>query len=86
MNLEPLADKIRAFNFHTIEIDGNDMQQVVNALNEAYTVQEKPIAIICNTIKGKGVSFMEGKAEWHGKAPKQEEYEKAIEELRRGVE
>ena len=68
MNLEPLADKIRAFNFHTIEIDGNDMQQVVNALNEAYTVQEKPIAIICNTIKGKGVSFMENNPKWHNGA------------------
>ena len=81
MNLEPLADKIRAFNFHTIEIDGNDMQQVVNALNEAYTVQGKPIAIICNTIKGKGVSFMENNPKWHNGAISDEEYKIAMKDL-----
>jgi len=81
MNLEPLADKIRAFNFHTIEIDGNDMQQVVNALNEAYTVQGKPIAIICNTIKGKGVSFMENNPKWHNGAISDEEYKIAMQDL-----
>ena len=81
MNLEPLSDKIRAFNFHTIEIDGNDMQQVVNALNEAYTVQEKPIAIICNTIKGKGVSFMENNPKWHNGAISDEEYKIAMKNL-----
>ncbi len=81
MNLEPLADKIRTFNFHTIEIDGNDMQQVVNALNEAYTVQGKPIAIICNTIKGKGVSFMENNPKWHNGAISDEEYKIAMQDL-----
>ena len=78
---KPLADKIRAFNFHTLEIDGNNMEQVVNALNEAYQVTDKPIAIVCNTVKGKGVSFMENQAAWHGKAPSDEQLEEAIKEL-----
>ena len=81
MNLEPLADKIRAFNFNTIEIDGNDIQQVVDALNEAYTVQGKQIAIICNTIKGKGVSFMENNPKWHNGAISDEEYKIAMKDL-----
>lgn len=81
MNLEPLKQKVEAFNFHTIEIDGNNMEQVVNALYESYEVKDKPIAIICNTIKGKGVSFMENNAGWHGKAPNDEEYKLALKEL-----
>lgn len=81
MNLEPLTDKIKAFNFHTIEIDGNDMQQAVNSLNEAYTVTDKPIAIICNTIKGKGISFMENNPKWHNGAISDEEYEIAMRDL-----
>ena len=59
MNLEPLVTKIKAFNFHTIEINGNNMEEVVNSLEEAYKINDKPTAIICNTIKGKGISFME---------------------------
>ena len=57
MNLEPLVDKIRAFNFHVIELDGNNMEQVVNGLNEAHIIKDKPVAIIANTVKGKGVSL-----------------------------
>ena len=68
MNLEPLAEKIKAFNFHVIEIDGNSMEQVVEALNEAVTIKDKPIAIISNTVKGKGVSFMENNPKWHSGA------------------
>ena len=81
MNLEPLADKIKAFNFHTIEIDGNDMEQVVNSLNEAYGVTDKPIAIICHTVKGKGVSFMENNPMCHNGQISDEEYKIAIQDL-----
>ena len=81
MNLEPLAEKIKAFNFHVIEIDGNSMEQVVEALNEAVTIKDKPIAIISNTVKGKGVSFMENQAAWHGTAPSKEQCETALKEL-----
>lgn len=86
MNLEPLSDKIKAFNFHVIEIDGNDMEQVVNALNEAYTVKGMPTAIISNTVKGKGVSFMENNPKWHSGAISNEEYEIAMKELERAEE
>lgn len=86
MNLEPLAEKIKAFNFHVIEIDGNNMEQVVNALNEAFTIKDKPIAIISNTIKGKGVSFMENNPKWHSGAISDEEYEIAMKDLERTEE
>lgn len=81
MNLEPLKQKVEAFNFHTIEIDGNDMEQVVNALYESYEVKDKPIAIICNTIKGKGVSFMENNPKWHNGEISDEEYKIAMQDL-----
>lgn len=86
INLEPLADKIKAFNFHVIEIDGNDMEQVVNGLNEAYLVNDKPVAIICNTIKGKGVSFMENNPKWHSGGISEEEYKIAINDLEKAEE
>lgn len=86
MNLEPLAEKIKAFNFHVIEIDGNNMKQVVEALNEAFTIKDKPIAIISNTIKGKGVSFMENNPKWHSGAISDEEYEIAMKDLERTEE
>lgn len=81
MNLEPLVDKIKAFNFHTIEIDGNNMEQVVNALNEAYKIKDKPIAIVCNTIKGKGISYMENNPKWHTGQISDEEYKIAMQDL-----
>ena len=81
MNLEPLKQKVEAFNFHTIEIDGNNMEQVVNALYESYEVKDKPIAIICNTIKGKGVSFMENNPKWHNGEISDEEYKIAMHDL-----
>ena len=81
INLESLTDKFRVFNFHTIEIDGNDMEQVVNALNEAYQVTDKPIAIVCNTIKGKGISFMENNPKWHNGQISDEEYKIALQDL-----
>ena len=81
INLEPLAEKVRSFNFHTIEIDGNNMEQVVSALNEAYQVTDKSIAIICNTAKGKGISFMENNPKWHNGQISDEEYKIALKDL-----
>ncbi|MDI6828642.1 MAG: transketolase, partial [Armatimonadota bacterium] len=82
MNIEPIADKYRAFGWHVIEIDGHDIAQIAAAFEEAKTVKGKPTIVIGDTIKGKGVSFMENEASWHGIAPKKEQFEKAIEELR----
>ncbi len=81
MNLEPLADKIRAFNWALIEIDGHDYGQILAALDKAHAVKGRPTFIKAHTIKGKGVSFMEGKIEWHGKAPTPEQGEQAIQEI-----
>ena len=83
MPIEPVADKWRAFGWHVMEIDGHDMAQVVDALETAKTVKGQPTIIIAETVKGKGVSFMENVAEWHGKAPCAEEATCALEEIRR---
>ncbi len=82
MPLEPLADKFRAFNWTVIEIDGHNMQEIVDAANRARATYENPTAIICHTIPGKGVDFMENKYEWHGKPPNAEEGRIALMELR----
>ena len=81
MNPMPIKEKYDAFGWHTIEIDGHDYNQIENAVNEAKNTKGKPTAIICKTIKGKGVSFMEGEASWHGSAPNEEQYNQAIKEL-----
>ncbi len=83
MNVEPLADRYRSFGWEVVEIDGHDMKQVVEALQNAKSapVAGKPTVIIANTVKGKGVSFMENVAGWHGKAPNYDEMVKAIGEL-----
>lgn len=81
MNLEPLINKWRAFNWNTLEIDGHNFPEIIRSLDEAESVKEKPTLILCHTTKGKGVSFMEGKWEWHGKAPNREEGERAIQEI-----
>jgi transketolase len=81
MPLEPLGDKYRAFNWHVIECDGNDMTALVAAFDEAKTVKGKPQVIVANTVPGKGVSFMEGDYLWHGKPPKQDEADAALREL-----
>ena len=78
--LNNLAEKIKAFNWNVIEIDGHNIPQIYDAIELAKT-STRPTAIIAKTIKGKGVSFMENNAGWHGKAPKKEEFEKAMEEL-----
>ncbi len=80
MSLDSLSDKIRAFNLDVIEIDGHDYNQIYDAIEKAKT-SETPVVIIANTIKGKGVSFMENNAGWHGTAPKKDEYERAMQEL-----
>ncbi|WP_276856226.1 transketolase [Enterocloster lavalensis] len=81
INLEPLADKLAAFNYHVIVIDGNDMEQVVNALKEVRTVSGRPVAIVANTVKGKGVSFMENVPKWHSSGLTDAEYETAMRDL-----
>ncbi|MGN0155809.1 MAG: transketolase [Lachnospiraceae bacterium] len=77
----PIDQKFEAFGFHVINIDGNDFDQIRSACKEARTIKGKPTAIIAKTVKGKGVSFMEGEAGWHGKAPNDEQYEAAMKEL-----
>ncbi len=77
----PIAEKFAAFNFHTIEINGNDMDEIRKALDEAKATKGMPTAIVAHTVKGKGVSFMENNVGWHGKAPNDEEFAKAMEEL-----
>lgn len=85
-NLEPLTDKWKAFNWNVIEIDGHDMEQVLAAYDQAAACTDKPSVIVAHTVKGKGVSFMENKAEWHGKAPNKEELELALEEIERRLQ
>ena len=82
----PIDKKFEAFNFHVINIDGNDFDQIDAAFKEAKTVKGQPTAIIAKTIKGKGVSFMENQVGWHGKAPNDEEYKIAMEELEKAGE
>ena len=81
MNSYPIDEKFKAFNFNVININGHDFDEIRNAFEEAKKVKGKPTAIIAKTIKGKGVSFMENECSWHGKAPNEEEYKKAINEL-----
>ncbi len=81
MSPYPIVDKLTAFGFHVISIDGHDFDQIEAAFNEARTVKGQPTAIVMTTTKGKGVSYMENKAAWHGKAPNDAEYEQAMAEL-----
>ena len=77
----PLLDKFKAFNFHVIEIDAHDFEQIDAAFREARETKGMPTAIIAKSVKGKGVSFMENQASWHGSAPNDEQYAQAMEEL-----
>lgn len=81
MNVDPLEDKFKAFNFHVIKINGNDFDEIKAAFKEARETKGMPTAIIAITTKGKGVSFMENQAGWHGIAPNDEQYEQAMKEL-----
>src|SRR3989338_2701003 len=82
MPLEPFADKWRAFGWHVLEVDGHNIREIIDAANEAKAIYEKPTVIICHTIPGKGVDFMEYRFEWHCKPPNDEEAKKALQELR----
>lgn len=79
--LTNIGDKFKSFGFEVLQIDGNNIEELLNAFNVAKQIKGRPTVIIAKTIKGKGVSFMENKVEWHGRAPKKEEYKQAIEEL-----
>ncbi len=82
MPLEPLREKYESFNWHVLEIDGHNMEQLVDAVSEAEAIYEKPTLIIAHTIPGKGVSFMENDFNWHGKPPDKEQAKAALAELR----
>jgi len=85
MNVAPLADKYKSFGWNVIEIDGHNLDEIDLAYSKAKKEKNKPTAIIAKTVKGKGVSFMENLAEWHGKAPSKEQVEKAIAEIEASV-
>ena len=82
----PIDKKFEAFNFHVINIDGNDFDEIAAAFKEARETKGMPTAIIARTVKGKGVSYMENQAGWHGKAPNDEEYQIAMEDLKKAGE
>jgi transketolase len=82
MPLEPFKEKYEAFNWHVIEVDGHNLEAIIDACNLARSIYEKPVAIICHTIPGKGVDFMEADFKWHGSVPNTNEALKAIEALR----
>ena len=82
MSSYPINLKFESFGFNVINIDGHNMEEIVDAFNKAKTLKGRPTAIIAKTIKGKGVSFMENQVGWHGKAPNEEQYNQAISELR----
>lgn len=81
MSSYPIDEKFKSFGFQIINIDGHNIQEIIDAFDVAKNVKGKPTCIIAKTIKGKGVSFMENKAEWHGKAPTEEQYNLAMKEL-----
>ena len=81
MNVYPIDKKFESFGFEVFTVDGNNIDELISVFEKAKTVKGKPTAIVAKTIKGKGVSYMENQAGWHGKAPKEEEYLKAMEEL-----
>lgn len=82
MPLEPLHEKYEAFNWHVMDIDGHNIEAIIDACNEAKAVYEKPVAIIAHTIAGKGVGFMEFDYQWHGKPPDPDEARRALRDLR----
>ena len=81
MSSYPIDEKFKSFGFNVLNIDGNNIEEIINAFESAKKTKDKPTCIIAKTIKGKGVSFMENKAEWHGKAPNEEEYIQAMKDL-----
>ncbi len=85
-SVDPLGDKWRAFGWHVIEVDGHDIAALVQAIDQAKARTEQPSLLLCRTIKGKGIGFMENKAEWHGKAPKAAQLAEAIQSLQGGAQ
>lgn len=85
MNSRPIEKKFESFGFNTINVNGHNIEELINAFNSAKLEKGKPTAIICKTIKGKSVSFMENQVGWHGKAPNEEQYKQAIMELKEGI-
>ena len=81
MSPYPIDEKFKSFGFKVFKVDGHNMQQLSEVFETVRKVEGQPVVIIAKTIKGKGVSFMENKSEWHGKAPNQQEYNQAISEL-----
>lgn len=81
MSSYPIDEKFKSFGFQVINIDGHNYQEIIDAFDVARNVKGKPVCIIAKTVKGKGVSFMENKVEWHGKAPNEEQYMQALKEL-----
>ncbi|MHC1719975.1 MAG: transketolase [Clostridiaceae bacterium] len=81
MGVEPIPDKFRAFNWNVLEVDGHSFEEILNAIEEAEKFKGRPTAIVCKTIKGKGVSFMENQASWHGTAPNKEQCAIALKEI-----
>ena len=86
MNSTPIDKKYEAFNWNVIVIDGHDMCQIADAVNTAKTVKGKPTMVVMKTVKGNGISFMENKEGWHGKAPNKDEYELAVSEIKGGLQ
>lgn len=86
MNSSPLDKKFEAFGWNTLTIDGHNYDEIKKALRDARGTKGKPTAVIMKTVKGKGVSYMENSVKWHGVAPNEEEYEKAISELDAHIE
>ena len=82
MNIYPIDEKFRSFGFEVINIDGHNIPEIITAFETAKKVKGKPTVIVANTIKGKGISFMEDNGDWHGKAPNEEQYKIAIDELK----
>jgi len=85
MNIYPIKEKFESFGFYAIEVNGHSIEELINAFNKAKEVKGKPTVIIAKTIKGKGISFMENIAGWHGKAPNEEQYNLAKKELMEGI-
>jgi transketolase len=81
MDPTPFVEKYKAFRWHTIEIDGHDLQQIEKAFAEAKTIKGQPTIIVAHTVKGKGVSYMENEAGWHGSAPNPEQTKQALSEI-----
>ena len=81
MSPYPIDEKFRSFGFEIIKVDGHNIQEIIDAFEVAKNIKDKPVCIIAKTVKGKGISFMENQVGWHGKAPNEEQYKLAVEEL-----